>query len=134
MSEENIKADIERLIETYDLKRADAWLIAHFENKFEGLIDYILSFTYGYESDKPLWKKAWDIFMLIVFLSPFALFEWLLWANFGMNSIYFQGFVLICFFCIFWFTYFLWKILDITIGQTIIGTALVIWFSYLLTN
>ena len=30
--------------------------------------------------------------------------------------------------------YFLWKILDITIGQTIIGTAMVIWFSYLLIN
>ena len=134
MSEENIKADIERLIETYDLKRADAWLIAHFDNKFEGLIDYLLSFTYGYETDKPFWKHAWDMFMVIVFLSPFALFEWLLWANFGMNSIYFQGFVLISFFFIFWFTYFLWKILDITIGQTIIGTALVIWFSYLLIN
>ena len=134
MSEQNIKADIERLMETYGLKRADAWLIAHFSQKLERLLKYLLSFTYGYESDKPLWKEAWDIFMLIVLLSPFALFEWLLWANLGMAFIPIQGFVLFGLGFLCFFTYFLWKILNITIGQTIIGIALVVWFSYLLIN
>ena len=121
-------------METYGLKRADAWLIAHFSQKLERLLKYLLSFTYGYESDKPLWKEAWDIFMLIVLLSPFALFEWLLWANLGMAFIPIQGFVLFGLGFLCFFTYFLWKILNITIGQTIIGIALVVWFSYLLIN
>ena len=91
----------------------------------------------------------------LTFLLPIALFEFYLYNShlvftlsetvvsftdlgYANESIYLLtfGFIQIAFVLglalFFSFLYFLWKVLDLTIGQTIIGFSLVLWFSYLL--
>ena len=137
------------------LKKSDQWLLGHLIRIFWVLINSYLS-IYLDDNENPI-KKLWNLSMFgLTFLLPIALFEFYLYNShlvFTLSetvasflyppgniteSIYLLtlGFIQIAFVLglalFFSFLYFLWKILDLTIGQTIIGFSLVLWFSYLL--
>ena len=136
------------------LKKSDQWLLGHLIRIFWVLINSYSS-IYLDDRENPI-KKLWNLSMFgLTFLLPIALFEFYLYNShlvftlsktvvsftdlgYADESIYLLtfGFIQIAFVLglalFFSFLYFLWKVLDLTIGQTIIGFSLVLWFSYLL--
>ena len=128
MNEEQLQEDFK------SLKKADQWLLGWLYYIGEWCQNYFLSFFYVGTTH---WaKNIYNLFMFaLIVLLPIALFVWLFIGLFGIAPFILLiiclppiGFLIFC--CLF----FLWKVLDLTIGQTVIGTALVIWFSYLLIN
>ena len=115
------------------LKKADQWLLGWIYYISNKSLNYIQSFFYQ-GTTNPL-QEIYNLFMFALFLSPFAALTFFFINLIGfLPTLRLLGLLcaapLLIIFCL----YFLWKILGITIGQTVIGTALVIWFSYLLIN
>lgn len=120
------------------LKKADQWLLGWIYYISNKSLNYIQSFFYQ-GTTNPL-QEIYNLFMFaLIVLLPIALFVLLFVLLFiGLFGI--VPFILLCILLlpmgllIFWCLFFLWKVLDLTIGQTVIGSALIIWFSYLLIN
>ncbi len=119
------------------LKKADQWLLGWIYYGSEKLLNYLSSFFY--QGSTNFGETVYNYILFALLFSPLAALAFFLVNSIGFfPALYTIGFLIVglvigsvlIFFCFF----FLWKILDITIGQTIIGTALVIWFSYLLIN
>ena len=117
------------------LKKADQWLLGWIYYGSEKFFNYLSSFFYKAPYDS--WDEGiYNFFLFAVTLViPMGLLVFSFinyfgyWNTLGIFGALIGGGALI-FLCL----YFLWKTLGITIGQTIIGTALVIWISYLLIN
>ena len=119
------------------LKKADQWLLGWIYYGSAKFLNYLQSFFY--QGTTNFIETVYNYILFALLFSPLAALAFFFPNSNGFFPALFAiGFLIVglvigsvlIFFCFF----FLWKILDITIGQTIIGTALVIWFSYLLIN
>ena len=119
------------------LKKADQWLLGWIYYGSAKFLNYLQSFFY--QGATNFIETVYNYILFALLFSPLAALAFFLVNSIGFfPALYTIGILIVglmiggalILFCL----YFLWKILDITIGQTIIGTALVIWFSYLLIN